>query len=73
MAVAAAARMLELPLAGWYPPQAAPPAPRPITWPELCTSIGRAFDIEAQNRALKARPEDFERMRDEYAYRREYF
>lgn len=73
MAVAAAARMLELPLAGWYPPQAAPPAPRPITWPELCTSIGRAFDIEAQSRALKARPEDFERMRDEYTYRREYF
>lgn len=32
-----------------------------------------AFDIEAQSRSLKARPEDFEPMRDHYRYRREYF
>lgn len=73
MAAAAAARALAIPLEGWYPPQAAPPTPRSISWPELCTTIGRAFDIAAQSERLKAHPEDFERMRDEYAYRREYF
>ena len=73
MAVAAVARVLQLPVADWYPPQAAPPAPRPISWPELCTTIDRAFDIAAQSDLLKAHPADFERMRDEYAYRREYF
>ena len=44
-----------------------------ISWQELCTTIGGAFDIEAQSRGLKARPEDFEPMRDHYRYRREYF
>ncbi len=61
-------------LAGWYPPQAAPSTPRPISWQELLhRTIGGAFDIEAQSRSLKARPEDFEPMRDHYRYRREYF
>ncbi|MDE6070895.1 MAG: 4-phosphoerythronate dehydrogenase, partial [Alistipes sp.] len=73
MAVAAVSRVLQLPVADWYPPQAAPPAPRPISWPELCTTIDRAFDIAVQSDLLKAHPADFERMRDEYAYRREYF
>ena len=73
MSVDTLARFFGLPLAGWYPPQAAPSTPRPISWQELCTTIGGAFDIEAQSRSLKARPEDFEPMRDHYRYRREYF
>ncbi|MCM1150796.1 MAG: 4-phosphoerythronate dehydrogenase, partial [Alistipes senegalensis] len=73
LSVQAVARMFGLPLAGWYPPTAAPSAPRPISWPELCSTIDRAFDIEAQSRRLKADPQGFERMRDRYAYRREYF
>ena len=73
MSVDTLARFFGLPLAGWYPPQAAPSTPRPISWQELCTTIGGAFDIEAQSRGLKARPEDFEPMRDHYRYRREYF
>ncbi len=73
MSVGALARRFGLPLGGWYPSGAAPSAPRGISWQELCTSIGTAFDIEAESRRLKSSSEDFEHIRDNYAYRREYF
>ena len=73
MSVAALARFFGLPFEGWYPPQAAPSAPRPIGWQELCDTIPNVYDIEAESRHLKQRPADFEAMRDHYAYRREYF
>ena len=73
LAVRAVADGFGLPLGTWYPPEAAPPQPRMLPWPELCTTIGRAFDIEAQSRELKADPAAFERLRDGYRYRREYF
>lgn len=73
MAVAALAHRFSLPIEGWYPAQAAPSAPRPIGWDELCATIGEAYDIEAESRRLKAHPEQFEALRDHYAYRREYF
>lgn len=73
MAVQAVARTFGLPLGGWYPPAAAPSVPRPVGWPELCGSIGSAFDVDAETCRLKARPGDFELIRDAYAYRREYF
>ena len=73
LAVRAVADGFGLPLGTWYPPEAAPPQPRMLPWPELCTTIGRAFDIEAQSCELKADPAAFERLRDEYRYRREYF
>lgn len=73
MSVASLARFFGLPLEGWYPPEAAPSAPRPISWQELCTTIQAVYDIEAESRRLKLHPEDFETLRDRYAYRREYF
>ena len=73
MTVATLSRFFSLPLEGWYPPQVTPAAPRPISWEELCATIGTAYDIEAESRRLKARPEDFEALRDHYAYREEYF
>ena len=73
MSVASLARRFGLPLDGWYPPQAAPAVPRPISWQELCRTIDGAYDIAAESRRLKERPGDFESMRDHYAYRREYF
>lgn len=73
MSVASLARRFGLPLDGWYPPQAAPAVPRPISWQELCRTIGGAYDIADESRRLKERPGDFESMRDHYAYRREYF
>ncbi len=73
MAAAAVARRFGLPLGKWYPPQAAPSTPRPIAWEELCATIDSACDIEAESRRLKKHPEAFERIRDNYAYRKEYF
>ncbi|HBX90614.1 MAG TPA: 4-phosphoerythronate dehydrogenase, partial [Alistipes sp.] len=73
MAVAAVARRFDLPLAGWYPAGAALPTPRPIGWDELRATLRAAYDIEAESRRLKASPGDFERLRDNYGYRREYF
>lgn len=73
MAVAAVAEAFGLPLGGWYPAQAAPSVPRPIGWEELLATIDRAFDLEAESRRLKTAPADFERLRDQYIYRGEYF
>ncbi len=73
MSVAAVARHFGWPLAGWYPPEVRPSTPRPISWQELCDTIGGHFDIEAQSRQLKAHPETFEAMRNDYPYRKEYF
>lgn len=71
--VGAVARRFHLPLEGWYPEGVAPSRPLPIAWEELCARIGTYFDIEAQSRRLKEAPELFERMRDGYAYRQEFF
>lgn len=73
LSVRALAARFGLPLAGWYPRDAAPSAPRAIGWEELLSTIDGAFDIEAQSRALKVDPVAFEAMRDDYRYRREYF
>lgn len=73
LAVEAVARCFDLPLRGWYPPQAAPSTPRPIAWEELTATIDAAFDIEAESRRLKADPASFEALRDNYRYRREFF
>lgn len=73
MTVATLSRFFGLPLGGWYPPQVAPCTPRPISWEELCATIGETYDIEAESRLLKSRPWDFEALRDHYAYRKEYF
>ncbi len=73
LSVRALACRFGLPLMEWYPPQVRPSEPRPIAWQELCGTIDDRFDIEAQSRTLKIRPEAFETMRDNYVYRREYF
>lgn len=73
LSVAALARFFGFPLAGWYPPEAAPAIPRPISWQELCATVDQAYDIAAESRRLKGAPEEFESLRDHYRYRREYF
>ncbi|MDR0907470.1 MAG: 4-phosphoerythronate dehydrogenase [Rikenellaceae bacterium] len=62
-----------LPLSGWYPEGVARSEARPIMWNEMCSTIPQYFDIAAQSRLLKARPEDFETFRNNYTYRTEYF
>ena len=73
MSVAALARRFGLPLEAWYPAGVTPSQPAPISWEELCRTIGKSFAIEAESDRLKAAPDDFEAMRNSYAYREEYF
>lgn len=73
MAVAAVSRRFQLPLEGWYPPEVERSAPRPISWPELCRTMPQHYDIEAESSRLKHHPDTFEALRDNYAYRHEYF
>lgn len=73
MAVASVARHFGWKFEGWYPPQAAHPVPREISWEELCRSIEDFFPLDAQSQYLKSHPEEFEYLRDHYNYRKEYF
>ena len=73
LAVAALSRHFGLPLEEWYPPQVERSVPRPVSWEELCRTIPQHYDIEAESARLKQHPEAFESLRDNYAYRREYF
>lgn len=73
MAIAALSRRFSLPLTAWYPSEVTPSAPRPISWQELCRTIPRHYDIEAESARLKEHAEAFENLRDNYAYRDEYF
>lgn len=67
------AREFSLPFAGWYPPSVTPPAPRSIGWEELQNSIDSYCNLQAETEALRSHPECFEQLRDEYAYREEFF
>ncbi len=71
LSVQAVAECFSLPLSGWYP--AAASRPRGIGWEELCRTIDTAFDCRRETERLKRSPEAFERIRDNYAYREEYF
>ena len=71
--VAAAARRFGLPIAGWYPPQVRPAVRRPISWTDMRATVRDYCDLTAQSALLKSRPEAFEAMRNDYAYREEYF
>ena len=73
MAVRAVAEELGLPLTEWYPRLAEPQTPREIGWTELCATIGGYFDIAAETEYLKSHPQQFEQLRDNYQYRKEYF
>lgn len=73
MSVRALSGFFGLPLTQWYPAQVAASTPRLLSWEELCGTIGGAFDIAAESCNLKTNPDEFERMRDAYRYRGEYF
>ena len=73
MALRAVAETLGIPQRDWYPCQALPQSPRKIGWTELCATIDDYFDIAADTEYLKSHPFDFEQIRDNYQYRKEYF
>ena len=71
MVVRAVAARFGWPLTEWYP-DIAPTPVRTIGWEELCATIGRHFDIEAESAALKAHPDHFESIRNTYPYRPDF-
>ncbi len=73
MIVGALAREFGLPLRDWYPAGAPRSMLRTIGWEEMCRTMPARFDIAAESAALKAAPELFETMRNDYKYRQEYF
>lgn len=73
MVVDALAREFDLPLTDWYPPAAPRSNPQQISWEDMRRLMPSHFDIAAQSAALKAAPQNFESMRDNYNYRTEFF
>lgn len=73
MCVAALAEFFNLPLKEWYPEGITRPTPRLISWQELCQTIPSHYDISAESNKLKTLASEFEALRNNYAYREEYF
>lgn len=73
LAVRALARHFDLPLTAWYPASVTPTCERVIGWDELCETISKYFDAEAESARLKGAVNQFEQLRDNYHYREEYF
>lgn len=71
--VSAVARRFGLPLEGWYPEGVRRVERRMIGWNDMRSSMSAHFDIAAQSQLLKNNPEQFERFREEYAFREEFF
>ena len=44
-----------------------------LSWQEICDKMADYYDIERDSRMLKTHPDDFEKLRNEYEYRREFF
>lgn len=73
MTIDALSREFSLPLTNWYPDGTPRSTPRTISWEDMCRAMPSYFDIAAESAALKAAPALFERMRDNYRYRTEFF
>ncbi|MBR2962145.1 MAG: 4-phosphoerythronate dehydrogenase [Alistipes sp.] len=73
MAVRQIADHFSLPLSDWYPSGVAKSKPCDIGWEEMKSTIGDHFDIVAESRQLRSNPDSFEELRNNYAYRVEYF
>jgi erythronate-4-phosphate dehydrogenase len=73
MAIRSLASFFGLPLMTWHPAEVEPTTPKDISWQELCSTIDRYCPISQQTQQLKASPEAFEDMRNNYDYREEYF
>ena len=73
MCVRALASFFNLPLGCWYPQGITPTFPNLLSWGELCNSITTNYDILSDSNTLKQSGSDFESLRNNYNYRREYF
>ncbi len=66
------AQTLGFPITNWYP-NVERVAPRAISWEELCATTLQYIDITAESNVLKSHPAEFERLRNRYVYRDEFF
>lgn len=66
------ARYFDLPLMDWYP-DVEPNLGAMIKWEQMQRTMREHLDIEAESRVLKSRAEEFESLRNNYNYRKEYF
>ena len=73
MVIRALSSYFGFPLMTWSPADVEPTTPRDISWQELCDTIDDYCPIGRQTELLKAQPESFETMRNNYDYRNEYF
>lgn len=73
MVVAAVAEEFSLPLEGWYPENVCRVERRSIGWQEMCDTIKIRYDLALETNDLRKNRNDFERLRNEYHYREEYF
>ena len=71
--VRSVARRFSLPLTEWYPSEVSPAERKDISWEAMCQTIERYCDLPSESEMLKARPTEFESLRNNYNYREEYF
>ena len=73
MVISAIARRFALPIEDWYPEEVTPTKTQLIGWEQMCGSIDSYYPISEESDYLKSHPEEFEKIRNSYAYRNEYF
>lgn len=73
MVIRAVAEHFSLPLHDWYPPEVKPAERRDISWAELQGSIATHCDLRSESLSFKHHYQEFEQLRNHYAYREEYF
>lgn len=73
LAVQALARHFDLPLKDWRPNEVSKVEPRSISWEGMCRTIVDYCDLEAESASLRNCPKNFEKLRNNYQYREEYF
>ena len=73
MAVQALAHHFDLPLKEWQPEEVTTVEPREISWKEMCATITNYCDLVAESDTLRHSPQQFENLRNNYLYRKEYF
>ncbi len=70
--VSSVAQHFNLPISGWYPDVMRNDGGA-ITWEQMQHSIVQYLDIERETQQLKSNIEAFEKLRNTYNYREEYF
>lgn len=73
MVIRAAAEHFSLPLHDWYPPQVQSAKRKDISWEEMQKSIADHCDLSSESLSFKHHYQEFEQLRNHYAYREEYF